>query len=963
MLRGVSAKARNGKVIDVTPRRRRLWVWFLIAAVLLLVSFSRILSIYLSALWFGSLGFSSVYWYIFKTKALLFVGSAVLTTLLLSMTFLLFQRLFGAYAFENRTIVLNNQPFQFSPARFIRPLGWIVSAFFGLIYGFMLKEKWRQFALYFNQPSTSTHDPIFGKSLGFYLFSLPFYDVLSSWLFGVAIIILIAALAYSLLGLPQTVLKPSVRWSSGAAFRAVCCALALVLLVLSWRTYLSRFPYLWQDHPIFSGVTYTEAHYTLPALLFVIVALIIGAIISLVNAFSFRRFSLLVIAVALPVAVYIVGVVLLPAYIQGFIVKPNELDRETPYIAHNLEWTRRGFGLDQIELRDYEAETSIAGLDLQNNRASIDNIRLWDWRALQDTLRQIQAIRTYYDFPDVDVDRYVVSGQTRQMMIAPREINDGKLPESARNWINQRLIYTHGYGVTMNSANGFTPEGLPQFVLSNMPVEAAAPEIKVTRPEIYYGELTDRYVYVNTNQNEFDYPQGDTNTYTTYQGTGGIRIGNRLRRMLLAWGLGDLSKLPFSNDVRSDSRVLINRNIRQIVDGVAPFLTYDRDSYIVVSNEGRLFWILDAFTESSYFPYSTHHDVAGNSVNYVRNSVKVVIDAYNGSVNFYVFDKQDPLIAAYQRVFPGLFRDATEMPADLRAHVRYPETLLRAQGEVYNLYHTQNPKTFFQREDVWNIANRITLDKDAKKQTTPIDPYYVLMQLPGEPQSMEFVLILPFTPVNRNNLIGWIAGRSDGENYGKLLTYNFPKSRLIDGPLQIDARIDQNAQLSGQFTLWNQQGSRVIRGHLLVIPLGRSLLFVEPIYLQAEHSPMPELRIVVLATHEKLAYGQTFNEAMTNLFGEAAQAGLVSQTGSLPGPQGSQPGSLPGSQPGATPPSGAPAPAATPAQNLQQLVNRAIQEFDDYQRLTAEGKLGEAGQKLEQHRRTLEEIRRLTRPQ
>jgi uncharacterized protein len=956
----VSAKARNAKVIDVSPRRRRLWLWILIAALLLFFSFSRILSIYLSALWFGSLGYSSVYWYIFKAKVLIFAGAAVLTALLLSMTFLLFQRLFGAYAFENRTVVLNNQPFQFSPARFIRPLGWIVSAVFALIYGFMLKEKWRQFALYLHQPSTTTHDPIFGKSLGFYLFSLPFYDLVSSWLFGVTVVILLAAVAYSLLGLPQTVLKPSVRWSSGAAFRAVCCALALVFLVLSWRTYLSRFPYLWNDHPIFAGVTYTEAHYTLPALLIVAVALIIGAIISLVNAFTVRRFSLLVIALALPAAVYILGVVLVPAYVQSFVVKPNELDREAPYIAHNLEWTRRGFGLEQIEFRDFDAETSIAALDLQNNRASVDNIRLWDWRALQDTLRQIQAIRTYYDFPDVDVDRYVVSGQTRQMMIAPREINDAKLPDSSRNWINERLIYTHGYGVTMNSADGFTPEGLPQFVLSNMPVQASAPEIKVTRPEIYYGELTDRYVYVNTSQQEFDYPQGDTNTYTTYQGTGGIPIGNRLRRMLLASSLGDLSKLPFSNDVRSDSRVLINRNIRNIVNGVAPFLTYDRDSYIVVSNEGRLFWIIDAFTESSYFPYSAHHDVAGNTVNYIRNSVKVVIDAYNGSASFYVFDKQDPLIAAYSRVFPGLFRDASEMPADLRAHVRYPETLLRAQGEVYNLYHTQNPRTFFQREDAWNIANRITLDTEGKKQTTPIDPYYVLMQLPGEPQSMEFVLILPFTPANRNNLIGWIAGRSDGENYGKLLAYNFPKSRLIDGPLQIDARIDQNAQLSGQFTLWNQQGSRVIRGHLLVIPLGRSLLFVEPIYLQAEQSPMPELRIVVLATHEKLAYGQTFSEAMTNLFGEAATS--ASQTSSQ---SGSQSGSQTGSLPGPTPPSGRPAPdaSATPAQNLQQLVNRAIQEFDDYQRLTAEGKLGEAGQKLEQHRRTLEEIRRLTHPQ
>jgi uncharacterized membrane protein (UPF0182 family) len=423
-------------VIDVGPPSRRRWkIVIIVLAVLLLLSFSRILSIYLSALWFDSLGYSSIYWYIFKLKLALFLGSAVLTALLLSATFLLFQRLFGAYAFESRTIILNNQPFQFSPAKFIRPLGWILSALFGLIFAFNLKEHWRQFALYWNQPASSTYDPIFGKSLSFYLFSLPFYDLLSSWLFGVTFIILCAALAYSLLGLPQTVLKPTVRWSSGAAFRAVCCALALFLLVVSWRTYLSRFPFLWQDQSTFSGVTYTEAHYTLPALLIVSIVLVIAAIVLLVNAFAMRRFSVLLIAVALPVATYVVAAVLIPSYVQSFIVKPNELDRETPYINYNLEWTRRGFGLDQIELRDFEAENSVEALDLPNNRESLDNIRLWDWRALQDTLRQIQAIRTYYDFPDVDVDRYVAGGQIRQMMIAPRELDDSKIP-SLYNWFN-----------------------------------------------------------------------------------------------------------------------------------------------------------------------------------------------------------------------------------------------------------------------------------------------------------------------------------------------------------------------------------------------------------------------------------------------------------------------------------------------------------------------------------------------
>ncbi|HSE23266.1 MAG TPA: UPF0182 family protein [Pyrinomonadaceae bacterium] len=931
---------KNPDIIDVGQRpRRRKFVWVLVALGILLLLSSRILSIYLSALWFGSMGYSSIYWTIFKLKAGLFVGFALSTAILLSATFWLFQKLFGAAAFENRTILLNNQPFQFSPAKVIRPVGWAVAALVGLIYGFAMKDEWRVVSLFFHQPAAAAPDPILGKSLGFYLFSLPFYNSVSSWLTGVMFIILIAALAYSLLGLPQTVLKPSVRWSSGAAFRGVCCALALFLMVVSWRVYLSRFPLLWEDHPIFSGVTYTEAHYTLPALLVVSIALVVAALVLLANAFFVRRLSLVVIALAIPLAAYLLGVVVVPSYVQSFVVKPNELDRETPYITSNIEWTRRAFALQNLELRDFEADPTTAAVDQTTNKDTLENIRLWDWQALKDTLKQIQAIRTYYDFSDVDVDRYSQSSQTHQMMIAPREIDDDKLP--GRNWINERLIYTHGYGVTMNTSNGFTPEGLPQFVLSNMPIESSGPEIKVTRPQIYFGELTDRPVYVKTKQREFDFPQGESNVTTTYEGTGGIQIGGAFRRMLLAWAVGDLSKLPFSDDVTSESRLLINRNIRSIVDGVAPFLIYDKDPYIVVSNDGRLYWIIDAFTESSSFPYSTHHIVGDNSVNYIRNSVKVVIDAYNGSVDFYVFDQQDPIINGYRSIFPGLFKDNAAMPADIRTHIRYPETLIKAQAEVYGLYHTQNPKVFFQREDVWNVAQQVILNAEGKKVPQPMDPYYVLMQLPGEQQRNEFVLILPFTPSNRNNMIGWMAGRSDGENYGKLLVYNFPKSRLIDGPVQIEARIDQNAQLSGQFTLWNQQGSRVIRGHLLVIPIGRSLLFVEPIYLQAVQSPMPELRVVVLATQDKLAYGQTFAEAMTNLFGEASKPSEAQQIQSGTGQKSVESTAQPSTA------------------TMQQLVIKALQEFEDYQRLTSQGKLAEAGQKLEQHKKTLEELRKL----
>jgi uncharacterized membrane protein (UPF0182 family) len=934
----------DDEVIDVTPPPRTRWRRWVIAAVaLLFIGLSRSLSIYVSALWFGSLGYSAVYWYIVKLKAAIFLIFLLLTIGILRGAFWALERTFASYSLAPRKIMVNNQPVEFSPASFIRPLTWVVAVVFGLFYAFAMKGNWQEFALYFNQSTTTQPDPIFYKPLGFYLFSLPVYDEISSWLMTVAFIVLCASVVFSFLTIPQKVLKSARLLSSGHGFAAVSCALAALLLAVAWRTYLSRFPYLWTDHQTFSGVTYAEANYLLPALLFVSFALIIGAALALLNAFTQRGLRLLLLGLAIPIAVYVVGVVIVPTYVNSFIVKPNELGRETPYIEHNINWTRRAFGLEQIELRQFEAENSVAALNLNANRATLENIRLWDWHALQDTLKQIQTIRTYYDFRDVDVDRYSFDGQTRQVMLAAREMDVEKLPESSRNWINEKLIYTHGYGLTMNTANEFTPEGMPRFLVSNMPIETRTQEIKVTRPQIYFGQKTDTDVYVNTAQKEFDFPQGEANTFTTYEGTGGIKIGGRLRRMLLAWALDDLSKLPFSDDVKSESRVLIRRNIKEIVNGVAPFLIYDNDPYIVVNQEGRLFWLLDAFTESSRFPYSRHHQVGSNRVNYIRNSVKVVIDAYNGSVSFYVFDSQDPLIAAYRATFPSLFQDASAMPADLRSHVRYPETLIRVQGEVYGIYHTQSAKIFFQREDVWSLANQLGRDEQDKNKAEPIDPYYVLMQLPGEQVSSEFVLILPFTPASRNNMIGWMAGRSDGDNYGKLLVYNFPQSRLIEGPLQIEARIDQNAELSSLFSLWNQQGSRVVRGHLLVIPIGRSLLYVEPVYLQATRSPMPELRLVVLAIQERIGYGKSFDEAMTHLFGEA---------GKTPSPPGA---TLTKVDEVASKPLQSP----SPSDNVQQLITKAVQEFEDYQRLTSQGKLAEAGQKLEQHKRTLEELKRM----
>jgi hypothetical protein len=959
----------GGDIIDIDPsggpRRRRRWP-FVLGLLALLFALSRASSIYVETLWFGSLGYASVYWTTFKYEVGLFAAFALATALLLRGAFRVLERAFDVSALAPRRILMNNQPVVVEPARLLKPLAWLVSIFFGFVYGVGMSGEWQRFALWLNRPQTGEADPIFGRPVGFYLFTLPVAETLASWLLTLAFVVAVGACAYALLSLipagadAESLGAAKLRTLSAAArkraYAAVSTALALLLAALALRVYLSRFGYLFDDHTIFSGVTYTEDHYLLPGLTVVAVALLASAALALANAFALRRARVLLAAVALPVVAYLVAVVVVPGYVQSFIVKPNELDREAPYIGHNIAATRRAFNLERVEARDFPADTANESYALEENRPTLDNLRLWDYRALQDTLRQVQEIRTYYDFNDVDIDRYAIGGQTRQVLLAARELDVSKLPASSRgNWINERLIYTHGYGATMNTANGFTPEGRPEFILSNMPTESNAPDIKVTRPQIYFGEKTDTTVYVKTRQKEFDYPQGDANASTVYEGGGGFAVGGFFRRWVLAWETGDLSRLPFADDVTPQSRVLMRRTIGERVRALAPFLTYDADPYLVVNREGRLFWIADAYTTTDTYPFARHHGLEGVAVNYVRNSVKVTVDAYDGAVTFYAFDADDPVLRAYRNLFPALFRDAALMPGDLRAHVRYPETLLSAQADVYSLYHTDDAKVFFQREDMWSVA-RESLPKDKNQgeaEATPLEPYYALLQLPENgatqtPSATEFVNVVAFTPASRDNLIGWMAGRSDAEAYGRLLVYKFPKSKLVNGPLQVNARIDQNAQLSSQLTLWNQEGSRVQRGNLLIIPLGRGLLYVQTIYLQAVRSPMPELRLVVLATQDRLAYGTTFADALTGLFGNAAAAVAPTPAANAPAPNDA---------------SAAPSPQAsqqtpTPSRSATELINRAAQDLADYQRLTAEGKLGDAGQKLESLKRTLDELRK-----
>jgi len=919
------------------PRRPGLVAYIFIGALFLVFIGGRTaISYWVDLQWFRSLGFADVFWRSFGLEWSTFAAFAGLTFVLLFGAFLAFRHSHAAELPDTHTIFFAGRPVTLPVAKALLAAAIAAALLISVATGFAMQSQWSTLALYWYAPqaASSFADPIFARPLAFYLFTLPAWQLIAGWLLTIAVIICILAVIFLIAAGGGRMLGGNFS-SASMSWRGLSLAMGFLLLTIAIREYIARFELLFEHHTIFDGVTYVDAHITLIGMLFVSVALAIGALIALGSGIASPRARWLLVSIVPAAVCYIVAGVA-GWYTTTFIVKPNQLDRERPYIADNIALTRQAYGLDRFAQREFPADTTIAAADPAHNQATLENIRLWDVGALQDTLRQVQEIRTYYDFPGIDIDRYQINGKLRQVMLAVRELNVDKLPESSRNWINDKLIYTHGYGITMNPVNGFTPEGLPTLFLSNMPVQSTVPELRVTRPEIYFGEMTDTDVYVKTHQQEFNFPEGQSNNLNSYDGTGGIVIGSFLHRALLAFDRGDLTKVPFSDDITATSRLLMRRNIRARVAALAPFLMFDRDPYIVVGADGRLSWIIDAYTSSSTYPFSTQSALGDQAINYMRNSVKAVVDAYDGTVTFYVFDSADPILAAWRQIFPSLFKDESAMPAWLRAHVRYPESLLSLQAELYGLYHMTDPEVFYNREDQWTVATENGSSQGGDQSAESMQPNFVLMTLPDE-SSLEFVEILPFTPISRNNMIGWIAARSDGPNYGNAVVYDFPKTRLVDGPQQIEARIDQNAQLSGQLTLWNQQGSHVIRGSLLVIPCGHALLYAEPIYLQAQRSPMPELRLVVLALQDRLAYGTSFDAALSSLFG--------SETPSLTGAEPTQ------SAPTAATQKGAP-----PAADLNALIQNASRDFSDYQKLTSDGKLSEAGQKLDDLKRTLDQL-------
>lgn len=769
------------------------------------------------------------------------------------------------------------------------------------------------------------HDPIFGNTLSFYLFELPFYRQFLGLLLGLGIV---AVIVYWIAGRVWNFADQfeNMRQEGHVAldlllpgsFDAILIRslIAFVFVILAIRAYLDRYDYLYSEHNFLVGVDYLNQWVSIPLQWVLVLSLLALGALALLKRFKWMLLPVFVIVLR--------GVV--PGIVSTVYVKPNEISLQKPYITNHINATRSAYALDSRVTEVPFAAKLDGPIDPQKNRALLDNVRLWDWRAFHDTVTQLQALRQYYVFHDTDVDRYNIDGNLRQVMITPRELDIRQLPGASANWINGHFIYTHGYGLVLAEANRITPNGQPVFFIEDAPPRIETPSLKLTRPELYYGEVTHEPVFVRTQQPEFNYPAGSDNVHTKYEGKGGIPISGLGMRLAAALAEGD-TKVLLTSYLTPESRMLINRNVRARVSKLASFIEWDSDPYLVISADGRLVWVIDGYTTSDAHPYSRRVEIADvGPVNYIRNAVKATVDAYSGEVRIYVFDDKDPILRAFRAIFPALFTDASQMPADIRQHVRYPETLFRVQAEMYRTYHMRDPEAFYNREDLWDVAKNAYAQNN---QSEGVPPTYVVATLPGETQP-EFLLLLPFTPRSKDNLIGLMAARSDGEHLGEMVVLQLSKQSLIYGPLQVEARIDSDSNISKDLSLWNQQGSQVLRGQMLVLPINDTFLYVEPIYIQSSQARMPQLKKVVLAVGNTIIYRDTYEQALADLTGIAPSA--------PPQPSAPQPG-----QQAAAPP--APPPAAQP--NANAGLEEVRTHMRRYRELSAQGKWAEAGRELE----------------
>ena len=917
--------------VNIPPGLARVAKWLIIPAILivLIIIFNVLKGIWTEWLWFSSLEFSSVYSTILVTKvATFFIAAFVFLSLFIG-NILLARRL-GPKA-----------DIPFLPTEGLKNLRRVTilvivlgAILLCVIFGSVAQGHWETVLKFQDGQSFGIADPIFDKDVSFYIFSLPFQRFVQGWLLGALIVTLILTLVFYAFN--YSLRRLSFAFSRGAKAH-LSVLVAGILGIYAWRYFLDMYALVYSERGVVFGASYTDVHAQLIALRILMAVAIVCALAVLGNIFR-RGIRLPVYAIGLWIVAIIVVSAIYPAVVQRFQVNPSELARETEYIEYNIDFTREAFALDRIEEQQFPAEEELIPEDISANPATISNIRLWDNRPLKDTYYQKQALRPYYDFFDIDIDRYTMDDQYRQVMLGPREFYQENLDPKAKTWVNERLVYTHGYGVALSPVTEVTEEGAPILYVKDIPPVSDFERLQIERPEIYYGEKTNDYVVVNTNTEEFDYPMGAQNIYTEYAGEAGVPLASFFRRAAYAWQLGDFNIL-ISGEINSESRVLYYRNIQERVKHIAPFLQIDDDPYLVITEEGRLIWIQDAYTWSDKYPYSKP---LADGTNYIRNSVKAVVDTYDGSVTLYVVEPGDPIIQTYQNIFPALFTSAEEMPEDIRAHLRYPQDMFMIQAQMYQRYHMQDVKVFYGKEDLWAIPEEIY-----RGTAQRLEPYYIIMRLPSVEQE-EFLLMLPFTPENKKNTIAWLTARSDGDNYGTLLAYYLPKDKLIYGPMQVENRIEQDTTITEQFALWGRGGSTVIRGNLLMIPIEDSFLYVEPVFLQGAAGGVPELKRVIVATGDRIAMEQTLGEALAAIFG----------AGPTPTPT---PTPAPGPTPTPTPtPTPGPSPTPAPPGDIAELVQSIQDHLDRMQEFAGAGDWTAYGEEMDALQADIQRLMELT---
>ena len=874
------------------------------AALLLFLGGPSLLRFYTDWLWFGEVGYQTVFLTMLRSQGTLFS----LTFIIATAWFLVNLNVALAAIGNVRPVFTTREGFQVTlpGGRQLRTLTRGAAVLLAALIGLFFSGRWEEWLIWRFGVPFGVQDPILGRDVAFYVYSLPFLRLVQRTAQTLVVLAAVSTAAIYLVSGQLTSGFPARLSPSPAARRHLVLLAGTFFLLLAWGAWMQRAEHLIESSGLIHGASYADVYGRMPAALLLMTVALIGAALAAWQAFDSRNWP-----IPLAIGLYLVASIggeVYSSLLQRFVVTPNEQVRETPFIENNIVATRRAFGLEAVEERPLSGDALLTRTDIANNAATLENVRLWDHQPLLETFGQIQEIRTYYDFVSVDNDRYRINGALRQVMLSARELNSASLPN--RTWVNERMTFTHGYGLTLGPVNQVTSEGLPVLFVRDLPPQSTV-DLKIDEPSIYFGELTNDYVIVHSRTREFHYPRGDDNEFTQYSGTGGVALGSLWRKFVFALRFGSYQIL-LSDDIGPESKILFNRNIRERIQTLAPFLRFlDQDPYLVVA-DGRLFWLFDAYTASNFYPYST----PSGPVNYIRNSVKFVIDAYNGTTTAYLADPNDPIAATYARIFPGTFKPLDEMPASIRSHVRYPEDIFALQAQVFATYHMTQPAVFYNREDQWEIP---TVDDGSENRA--MQPYYTIMRLPGEPEA-EFIQMLPFTPRRRDNLAAWLVARSDVEHYGKMRVFEFPKQKLVFGPRQVVARISQDQVISPQITLWNQQGSQVIWGTLMVIPIEESLIYVRPLYLRASGGRIPELTRVIVAYENRIVMEETLEAGLAELFGGKTAAPTTSTSTASTSTSTASPVSAP---PGnAAPPSAASPDLAALAAQAQAHYERAV---------------------------------------